>query len=91
MSLEENIFTLRTLPLIPKPLDLSLIEDIYQVGDSSTIRWRTFINAEKWDPKQFQDKLLQRRAYHARYVWETSLLLHATDLDWLCVLKLKNF
>lgn len=71
--------------LIPPPLDLSCVEDIYCVGVSSSDRWRQFIDCDNWDPKQFHDTLLQRRAYHARVVWEVSYLISFTESNWIAL------
>lgn len=65
------------------PLDLNDLEDIYTVGESSSHRWRSFIDSDDWNPKQFHDTLLQRRAYHARCAWETSITYSMMEPDWL--------
>jgi hypothetical protein len=72
-------------PLIPGPIDVSGLEDIYVVGEVSSERWRSFINCENWDPKQYNDKLLGKRAYAARCAYEACLLLSYTDSNWLSV------
>jgi hypothetical protein len=69
--------------LIPLPLDVSTIEDIYTVGLSPMERWRVYIDCENWHPSNFHDKLMKRRAYHARCVWEACLLLSFTNSNWL--------
>lgn len=72
-------------PLIESPIDVSFIEDIYTVGLSSIERWRVYIDCENWDPKQFHDKMMKRRAYHARCTWEACLLISFTNSSWLTV------
>ena len=74
-------------PLIPVPIEFPH-EDCY-IPTSSSTRWRSFINAEDWDPKKHNDDLLKKRDYHARIVWETSLLITMTDINWLCVDAIK--
>ena len=70
-------------PLIPNPVDSYLVEDIYTVGRSSEKRWRSFINCLDWDPRKHNSQIMIRRAYHARTLWEASLLLSFTDSSWL--------
>lgn len=78
--------SLENLPhasLIPLPVNTFAIDDVYILGESSSFRWRTFINCENWDPRQYHDKLLANRAYHSRACWEASYLLSFTDSTWL--------
>lgn len=70
-------------PLIPGPTNIELVDDVYTVGQVSTERWRSYIDCEKWDPKEFHDKLLAARAYHARICWETSCYISITNPDWI--------
>ena len=70
-------------PLVPLPVDSVFLDDIYSLPPVTSQRWRSFINVENWDPKQFHDDLLKRRAYHARMCWEATLLLSFTDSSWL--------
>ncbi len=63
----ENEFPSSTIPL---PFNDTYLQDIYSVGPSDSDRWRCFINVENWDPRQFHDTLLRRKAYHARVLWE---------------------
>jgi hypothetical protein len=70
-------------PLIPNAVDMTAFQDIYVVGKPTSKRWRSFINAEDWSPKQFHDQLMKDRAYHARCVWEASMLISYTDSSWL--------
>jgi len=70
-------------PLVPLPVDSYFLDDIYSLPPVPTERWRSFINVEDWDPKQFHVDLLKRRAYHARMCWEATLLLSFTDSSWL--------
>ena len=70
-------------PLIPIPNNIQLVTDVYCVGTVSTERWRSFIDCENWDPKQFHDKLLASRAYHARICYETSSFISITNPDWV--------
>lgn len=71
------------LPLIDEPVDVSLIEDVFTVGLQETTRWRAFIDAKNWDPRQYHDRMLAKRAYHARVAWEASYLLAFTNSAWL--------
>jgi len=70
-------------PLIPALVDTSTFDDIYSVGESSVQRWRTFINCLEWNPRQYHDKMMVKRAYHARISWEASLLVSFTNSSWL--------
>ncbi len=73
-------------PLIPIPLEnINMLEDIYSVGPSSSERWRIYIDCKDWDPKKYNDKLLQKRAYHARHVWEIITLIAMCDDGWLTI------
>lgn len=73
-------------PLVPTPVDTSgYLDDIYTVGESSSERWRKFINCLKWEPRNYHHDLLKRRAYHARVCWEATFLLSFTDSSWLSV------
>lgn len=72
-------------PLLESPLDVSLIEDIYTVGNSPMERWRIYIDCENWNPQRHHDKMMKNRAYHARCVWEACLLLSFTNSNWLTV------
>ncbi len=81
--LTPNFSTLQS-PLIPVPINgLDALEDIYCVGLQPIDRWRSYIDATNWDPKIYHDKLLQKRAYHARIVWEMLTLESFTDSTWL--------
>ena len=76
-------------PLIPTPIvGLEMIEDIYCVGLSPMERWRSYIDATNWDPKQYHDKLLSKRAYHARIVYEMILLESYMNSTWLSTASL---
>jgi len=70
-------------PLVPSPVNTFPFEDIYTVGRSSEKRWRSFINCLDWDPRKHNSQIMIRRAYHARTLWEASLLLSFTDSSWL--------
>lgn len=73
-------------PLVPTPVDTSgYLDDIYHVGESSSERWRSFIDCLKWEPKNYHDRILKKRAYHARTCWEATFLLSFTDSSWLSV------
>ena len=73
------------VPLIPGDVGIDLIEDVYTVGESSSERWRSYINCENWNPRQFHDDLLVMRAYHARMCWETCNFMAITESNWLCL------
>jgi hypothetical protein len=71
-------------PLIPSVEDnIDLIGDIYCVGESPGKRWRMFIDCKDWNPRQFHEKLLVKRAYNARMCWETSYYLGLGESNWL--------
>lgn len=70
-------------PLVTPPVDLSYIDDIYFPLKSDSDRWRSFIDCDDWDPEQFHNALLKRRAYHARMYWEHALLISFTESNWL--------
>lgn len=77
-------------PLIPVPVsDLVMIDDVYIPMESSVERWRSFIDGENWDPRQFNDDLLRARAYHARMYWEYAILHSFTCANWLCIPTIK--
>ncbi len=79
-------FSQLSQPLVSLPLNnLNEITDIYTVGLSPIQRWRSFIDAENWDPYQFHDSLLRKRAYHARCVWESVWILSFTDSSWVTI------
>ena len=81
--LTPNYFQLQQ-PLIPLPCPgHDVLEDIYSVGLQPIERWRSYIDVTNWDPKQYHDKLLQKRAYHARIVWEMLTFESYTDSTWL--------
>jgi hypothetical protein len=48
-------------PLVPLPVHVELLEDIYTVGIQPVERWRSFINIENWNPYVFHDDLLKKR------------------------------
>lgn len=71
-------------PLIPIPvLGATILDDIYSVGEQPSTRWRSFIDALNWDPRNYHDTLLAKRAYYARTCWEAVFLLSFTDSNWL--------
>lgn len=71
-------------PLIPAIDDnIDLVDDIYCVGKSPGKRWRMFIDCKDWNPRQFHEKLLVKRAYNARMCWETSHYLGIAESNWL--------
>jgi len=72
-------------PLIPPPVDTYNLDDIYIVGETSSGRWRTFINCLDWNPKKYNNHLLQRRAFHSRACWEAIYLLSFTDSSWVSI------
>ena len=76
-------------PLIPLPIDVTVLEDIYCVGESPTTRWRSFINAKNWSPEYYNDLLIKRKAYHARIVYEMLFIESFTDSSWLSLGSLK--
>lgn len=67
------------------PVDITNIADVYCVGEQPMERWRVFIDVKNWDPKEHHDFLATRRAYHARIVYEATLLLSFTHSNWLSV------
>lgn len=69
--------------LIPPPVPVNDFEDVYCVGASSSERWRLFIDCENWHPEKFHDKLMRKRAYHARCAYEAALLVSYTNSNWL--------
>ena len=76
-------------PLIPVPIHgLDVLSDIYCVGLQPIERWRSYIDATDWDPKQYHDKLMGKRAYHARIVWEMFTFKSFTDFTWLSTTSL---
>ena len=73
-------------PLVPTPVDTAgYLDDVYTVGQSPSGRWRSFIDCLKWEPRNYHDRILKKRAYHARTCWEATFLLSLTDSSWLSV------
>ena len=67
--------------LFPVPLIFDH-EDCY-VAEPTSERWRSFIDVEDWEPEIHNKSILNRRKYHARVVWETTMLIAMTDINWL--------
>jgi len=57
--------------------------DVFCVGDNAPRRWRSYVNADVWNPSDHHDELLRHRAYHGRMVYELSLLLEMCSKDWV--------
>lgn len=62
---------------------LEEVQDVYCVGPQPAARWRTYINVENWDPETHHDGLLLQRAYHAKMVYELSLLYEMCETSWV--------
>ncbi len=73
--------------LFPLPLIFEH-EDCY-IAEPTSERWRSFLDVEKWEPEQHNHDILNRRKYHARVVWETTMLIAMTDINWLCIPSLE--
>lgn len=58
--------------------------DVFCVGPCSDARWRTFIDVASWDPLSHHDELLMTRAYHAKMLYELSLLYELCNKEWVC-------
>lgn len=69
--------------LIEGPIDMKVVEDVYTVGPSPSQRWRVYIDAENWEPKNYHGRLLQAKAYHSRSLYEICMLLSYTNSSWL--------
>jgi hypothetical protein len=67
--------------LFPLPIEFPHVDCYVPVSDSE--RWRTYIDSDAWEPEKHNKDLLSRREYHARSVWEASMLLSFTDIDWV--------
>lgn len=70
-------------PLVPLPNDMLLINDVYYCGLLPSKRWRSWIDAEKWDPKETHDKLLATRNYRARLLLEICIIENSLPEEWL--------
>lgn len=74
----------------PTPDEQSSIEfiadaiDVFCVGPCSAARWRTYIDVAHWDPLSHHDELLMTRAYHAKVLYELSLLFEMCNKEWVC-------
>jgi hypothetical protein len=62
--------------------------DVFCVGNNTPRRWRSYVNADVWNPNDHHDELLRNRAYHGRMVYELSLLLEMCNKDWVSTFTL---
>lgn len=85
-----------TLYLLDQPLvneailGLEDVVDVYVSDSMQPDRWRTYIDYKNWDPKEFNDQLVQKKMYHARIFIETTVLLSITPVDWLISEQIKS-
>lgn len=59
------------------------VVDVFCVGPQPSSRWRAFVDCKNWTPEKHHDELLNRRTYHAKMVYEQTLLLQTVEPDWL--------
>lgn len=60
------------------------IADVYAVGPSPYVRWRSFADATRpWSPNDHHDALMSKRDYHARNAYELGIILGITP-DYTC-------
>ena len=86
-----NFSNILDVPLIPEPIDgLELVTDVYIGHHEDAERWRSYMDYENWDPKSYNNELIQKKMYHARVYLETTILLSVTPSDWLICEQLKS-